>query len=76
MYLQVVAGFSLCGKLGNPHDSVASKCYGAVAFTNNSSEIQGRAPELASSSTSADLTKKLQILVSDTAGGIRGCSRS
>jgi hypothetical protein len=76
MYLQAAADFLLCVRLGNPRDSAASKCYGAVAFTNNSIEIQGRAPELASSSTSADLTKKLQILVSDTAGGIRGCSRS
>jgi hypothetical protein len=76
MYLQAVADFHCAGHWANAHDSTASKCYGAVAFTNNSIEIQGRAPELASSSTSADLTKKLQILVSDTAGGIRGCSRS
>jgi hypothetical protein len=39
----------LCGKLGNAHDSAASKCYGAVAFTNNSIEFRGRAPKLASS---------------------------
>jgi hypothetical protein len=54
--------------LGNALVSAASKCYGAVAFTNNSIEIQGRAGACVKL-TWPDFTKKLQILGFDTAGG-------
>jgi hypothetical protein len=69
MYLQAVANFSVRDS-GQTHTILAaSKCCGAVAFTNNSIEIQGRAPELASSSTSQILQRNYKIGVSDTAGG-------
>jgi hypothetical protein len=69
MYLQAVANFIVRDSGQRTRFLAASKCCGAVAFTNNSIEIQGRAPELASSSTSQILQRNYKILVSDTAGG-------
>jgi hypothetical protein len=68
MYLQAAANFIVRDN-GQTHTILAaSKCYGAVAFTYNSIEIQGRAPELASSSTSHILQRNYKILVSDFRG--------
>jgi hypothetical protein len=68
MYLQAVANFSVRDS-GQRTILAASKCYGAVAFSNNSIEIQGRAPEPASSSTSHILQRNYKIFGVDTAGG-------
>jgi hypothetical protein len=69
MYLQAVAEFDRAQNWATHTIPAASKCYGAVAFTNNSTEIQRRAPELASSCPGKFYKEITKILVSDTAGG-------